>query len=78
MRRRSMVAAMGMLALAGAAVWGWHVLSTGGRPHAKASEAPHDGGHVPLATTTSTTMPAVTTTTTGGRPRCPLKRISSF
>ncbi len=63
MRRRRMVAAMGILVLVGAAVLGWHVLSTGG-PDAKTTEAPHHRGHIPLAPTTSTTLPATTTTTT--------------
>ena len=64
MRRRHMLAAMGMLVLAGGAVLGWHVLATGGRPDAIATDTPHHGGHSLLATTTSTRLSATTTTTT--------------
>jgi hypothetical protein len=66
MRPRTMVMGIGMLVLAGAAVWGWHVLATGGRPDAKATLAPHRGGRAVLATTTSTTVPTTTTTTDPG------------
>jgi hypothetical protein len=66
MRRRNLVAGIGVLVLGGAAVWGWHVLASGGRPDAKASAAPHRGGHALLATTTSTVVPATTTTADPG------------
>ena len=69
-RRRRTLAGLGLLVLvlvvAGAAVWGGHVLETGGRMKVQADTAPHGKSQAQLSTTTSTTLPPTTTTTDPG------------
>jgi hypothetical protein len=61
-----MVVAMGVLVAGVAAVLGWHVLATNGRPPVQSAAASHSERHVRPATTTSTTLPPTTTTTDPG------------